>query len=131
MFLPSRAQAEGAKRLAEGLGGQATLHVLNLSWNGLEDEGGVALGKVIAFNMGLRTLDLSATRVTASTCEALSEGLKVRASGNSKEEPVVPGLCVRVTISDLWELSPPSFTNRIVLTLISGAILPLLPACFC
>lgn len=37
---------EGAKALARGLAANATLTDLNLAWNGLESEGGGALGEV-------------------------------------------------------------------------------------
>jgi hypothetical protein len=71
-------QGEGAKGLARGLTANATLHTLSLGWNGLENQGGGALGEMLATNMGLRKLDLSHARLGSEACLLLAEGLKVR-----------------------------------------------------
>jgi hypothetical protein len=74
-------QGEGAKGLARGLTANATLHTLNLAWNGLENQGGGALGEMLSANMGLRKLDLSHARLGSEACLLLAEGLKVTAGG--------------------------------------------------
>jgi hypothetical protein len=48
---------------------------LNLSWNGLENIGCLPIATALAENHGLRTLDLSCTRMGASACTTLAHAL--------------------------------------------------------
>lgn len=55
----------------------ATLHHLDLSWNGLENEGVMAFGEMLSMNLGIKTLNLISTRAGAEACLIVAEGLKV------------------------------------------------------
>ena len=52
------------------------LQALDLSWNGLENEGCTALAAALAENHGLRSLDLSCTRMGALACAGLGQALR-------------------------------------------------------
>lgn len=51
------------------------LQALDLSWNGLENDGCSALAAALAENHGLRNLDLSCTRMGAPACSGLGQAL--------------------------------------------------------
>lgn len=54
----------------------AAVQFLDLSWNGLEDPGCVALADALAENAGLHTLDLSNTRLGPAACAPLAKALR-------------------------------------------------------
>ena len=55
----------------------ATLTRLDLSWNGLEDEGVSRLGDMLQKNKALKHLDLTNTRMGSAACLFIAEGIKV------------------------------------------------------
>lgn len=55
----------------------ASLHRLDLSWNGLENEGVMAIGEMLSMNLGIKELNLISTRAGAQACLIVAEGLKV------------------------------------------------------
>ena len=55
-----------------------SLQSLDLSWNGLENDGAMQLGEMLSINLGLRSLNLTNTRTGTDGSLVLAEGLKAR-----------------------------------------------------
>lgn len=54
-----------------------SLQHLDLSWNGLENDGAIQLGEMLSINLGLKSLNLMNTRTGTEGSLVLAEGLKV------------------------------------------------------
>eukprot|EP00959_Pyramimonas_sp_CCMP1952_P231140 4831784-Pyramimonas_sp.AAC.1 len=67
-------------RLAKALHAHPSLEALSLAWNGLGEEGGVAVGIMLAKNDKLRDVDLSHTGIGPRTALSLAEGLRSTSS---------------------------------------------------
>eukprot|EP00854_Cymbomonas_tetramitiformis_P024083 gene24083-29227_t len=66
---------EGMRRgLALGLRTNKALEYLNISWNGVEDEGGQYFGEMLKDNEFLKSLDMSHTRIGPEACMVISDG---------------------------------------------------------
>eukprot|EP01047_Picozoa_sp_COSAG01_P044273 COSAG01_NODE_3989_length_5461_cov_21.135660_2_plen_325_part_00 len=86
----------GAVRLARALTGNTTAQTLDLGWNAIGDEGGLALAAALPAS-NLSRLDLRACSLGSATAERLCEA--VRRSGAGGDDAAAGGRVVEVLIA--------------------------------